>query len=352
MSAFVLIQLRNEVKIFNAMFSKVNGGLEQVFLNYTPALIEQGNTVIQIIHPDAEIRQSCRKEHLHLVHNYNQYDLLAIYRLRRLIKTQAPDCIITHSHRAAYLFNKTKTSVPKIAVCHVKGNYDFGSDAIIALTEQMRQDIIASGQPAERVFTVPNLIHMPKDAAHRQPKTNPVPVIGVCARLAHLKGVDVFIEALAELKRRKLPFKAKIAGDGKEKEQYIQLIAQHDLQQEVSLLGWIDDRKSFYDSIDIFCLPSREEAFGLVILEAMANSLPMVLSDLSGPREIVADSNSALLVSAENPIALADGLERMIGDESLRVELSAKAFARAQHYSSHNVGPMLHNVLQHICTRR
>ena len=330
------------------MFSKVNGGLEQVFLNYIPALNQQGNHVIPVIHPNAEILDSCPKENLKTIHNFNQHDFLAIYRLRKLINTEKPDCIITHSYRAAYLFKKTGTKVPKIAVCHVRGHYDFGSDAIIAITEHMRQDIINSGKPAHTVFTVPNMIHISEDIKYQEPKETEVPVIGVCARFAHIKGVDVFIEAIAELKRRNVVFKAKIAGDGKEKEHYINLIHHHQLEDVITLLGWIEDRDNFYKSLDVFCLPSREEAFGLVVLESMKHSLPMVLSELSGPLEIVSNSESALFFPPADPIRLADSLERIIKDKKLAKQLGANAFQRVQYYSCHNIGPILHNVLDTV----
>lgn len=338
------------MKIFNAMFSKVNGGLEQVFLTYSPALIQQKNKVISIIHPKSEIIDSCSKEDLVLVHNFNQHDFFAIRKLRNLIKKETPDCIITHSYRAAYLFKKTKTKVPKIAVCHVKGNYDFGSDAIIAITEQMRQDIISSGHPAETVFTVPNMVHVPTDLSYKEPRETEVPVIGVCARFADIKGVDLFIEALAELKQRDIPFKARIAGDGKEKDRYVQMINDFDLHNEVTLLGWVHDKSAFYKSIDIFCLPSREEAFGLVILESMMHSLPMVLNALSGPLEIIGDTKSAIMVPPCNPKSMADGIARIINDKNLAKELSLNAFERVQYYSSDRVGPLLHKVLERICS--
>lgn len=337
------------MKLFNAMFSKVNGGLEQVFLNYTPALMMQGNEVISVIHPQAEIKDSCSKDHLVMVHNFNQYDFFAIRKLRKLVKSENPDCIITHSYRAAYLFKKTKTRVPKIAVCHVNGHYDFGSDAIIALTEQMRDDIIRSGKPANSVFTVPNMINVPDDLAYQEPRETGVPVIGVCARFADIKGIDIFIDALAELKRRKIAFKVKIAGDGEKKEQYIQLIRQYELQNEVTLLGWVTDTNRFYEGIDIFCLPSREETFGLVVLESMKHSLPMVLSALSGPLEIIGDSNSAVMVPPCDPVSMADGLERIIGNHNLAKELAYNAFQRVKDYSSENIGPRLHAVVEQVC---
>ena len=337
------------MKIINAMFSKVNGGLEQSFLNYTPALTMQGNQVIQVIHPESEIKDSCPKGQLILVHNYNQYDPFAIRKLRKLIQSEEPQAIITHSYRAAYLFKKTKTKVPRIAVCHVRSQYDFGADAIIALTDSMRNDIIQAGHPEHTVFTVPNMISIPEGLNYHPPKPSEIPVIGACARFSDIKGIDVFIEALALLKKRNIAFKANIAGDGKEKERYINLIQHHQLQQEITLLGWINDKQAFYNGIDLFCLPSREESFGLVILESMMHSVPMVLTELSGPLEIMGNTESALLVPPSDPVSMANALERLIKDNALAKLVSLNAFERVHYYSNQNIGPILQNVLNTIC---
>jgi glycosyltransferase involved in cell wall biosynthesis len=334
--------------IFNAMFSKSNGGLEQTFLNYIPTLQAAGHEVISIIHPWAQIKNSCPQDNLIKVFNFNQFDVLAIYKLRKLIKKYRPDCIITHSHRAAYLFSKTYTKVPKIAVCHVQGNYKFGSDAVIAITEAMRQDIIASGVSANKVFTVPNMLNVPGLLEYSPPGETKIPVIGVCARFSPIKGVDIFIHALAELKKRQVLFKAKIAGDGPEKENYIELIKTYGLQDDVSLLGWIEDKSNFYQAIDIFCVPSREEAFGLVILEAMLYSLPMVVSQLPGPIEIIGQSQCALFFEANDVIKMADALQSLIKDKNLAKLLASNAYEHVQHYSSQKIAKVLDTVLQTV----
>lgn len=337
------------MKIINAMFSKVNGGLEQVFLNYIPTLEQQGNRVIPVIHPKAEILEVCPPQHLRTIHNFNQHDFVAVYKLRKLVQQEQADCIITHSYRAAYLFKKTRTKVPKVAVCHVQGHYEFGSDAIIAITERMRQDIIDAGIPAHKVFTVPNMLPPNAMMPYQEPKPTKIPVIGVCARFVSMKGIDIFLASLAELKQRKLQFKAKIAGDGPERELYQKLIQDHQLENEVELLGWVEDRESFYQQLDIFCLPSRKEAFGLVILEAMIHSLPLALTDLPGPREIIADSASALFSPNEAPQQLADNLARLIQEQELRRELGLSSYRRVQNYSIASIGPLLHGVLEKIC---
>ncbi len=339
------------MKIFNAMFSKVNGGLEQAFLNYIPALQNGGNHVIPIIHPRAQIINECPQDNLHTIHNFNQHDWYAVYKLRKLICKEQPDCVITHSYRAAYLFKKTCTKVPKIAVCHVQGHYNFGADALIAITECMREEIIATGiLPAHKVFTVPNMLAIPPHHTYKEPQESLIPTIGVCARLVTMKGIDTFLAALAELKKRQIVFRAYIAGDGPEKKAYQQLVKHYNIQHEVSFLGWINDKEGFYRSLDIFCLPSRKEAFGLVILESMLYSLPLVLSDLPGPREIIAQSNSALFNPVEDAMSMAKNLEQLIINKPLRAQLGRNAFARVHDYSIERIGAQLQQVLEQVCS--
>lgn len=334
------------------MFSKVNGGVEQVFLNYTSALQMQGHQVVSVIHPWAEIKKACPQEHLKTVYSFGRNDFIAVRRLRHLIESEAPSCIITHTKRAALLIKKTQVKVPMIAVCHTPQSFlelESASDAVIAITEHMHQELIHTAQSKNKIFVVPNMIHIPEDLVYQEPKKVDVPVIGVSARFSDLKGIDFFIEALAELKRRKIPFKAKIAGDGKEKEQYIKLIQHHGLQSEVKMLGWVHDKHAFYNSLDVFCHPSLKESFGLVVVESMMHSLPMVLTQISGPLEIIGGTESAVLVPPSDSIGLADGLERIICDSGLAKKIAFNAFQRVQFYSSKSVGPILHEVLTEVC---
>lgn len=337
------------MKIFNVMMSKVNGGLEQVFLNYSEALDSFGHDVYPIIHPKSQIKSFCNPKNLIKVHNFNQHDFIAVWKLKRLIQKLNPDYIITHSHRAAYLIQKTKTKVPTIAVCHVKGNYQFGTKAIIALTESMRADITASGIPEQSVFTVPNMLSSSQSIKSLSRTLKKPLIIGTCVRFTKQKGCDVFIKACHVLKEKNIAFHAYIAGDGPEKETYLKLINQLGLENKVSLLGWVNDKSSFYEKLDVFCLPSREEAFGLVLLESMAYGLPMVVSDLPGPREVIADSKAALFVDYDDFNGMALAIEKLT-DDLVYQKASQQALNRATYFSSKNVTPMLEAALKQSST--
>jgi glycosyltransferase involved in cell wall biosynthesis len=338
------------MKIFNVMFSKKLGGLEQAFLDYTQALQMQGNDVLSVIHPKAAVKKSVPGKYAE-IHNFNRFDPFAVRAISKLIKKEKPDCIITHGARASYLFRMAKPSVPLIAVSHnnTRFEYLFGSNAIIAITEAMRKDIINAGQTPDTVFNIPNMIHLENKLVYKAPKNNKPPVIGVISRLVAIKGVDVFINAMAELRDKSIDFKAKIAGDGPERENCEKLIAELNLQKHVEILGWVNDKKTFYESLDIFCLPSRDEAFGIVILEALAHSLPMVLTKTPGPVEIIGDTEAAMLATPSDHHALAGGIINVLSSKELREILSKKAFERAKHYCSSNVSQQIQNAIQKIC---
>ena len=87
----------------------------------------------------------------------------------------------------------------------------------------------------------------------------------------------------------------------------------------------------------------------MVVLESMLHSLPMVLSELTGPRTIVGQSNSAIMVPPENPLLLADALERLILDKQLAKTLACNAFNRVHAFSNQEVGPVLQKALAQLC---
>jgi glycosyltransferase-like protein len=97
------------------------------------------------------------------------------------------------------------------------------------------------------------------------------------------------------------------------------------LGSDVVEVGTISDDAlaAWYRSADALAFPSVKEGFGLVALEALAADLPVVASDVPVFHEFLTDGRDALLPPADNPVALADALERMMTDTALRATLVA-----------------------------
>ena len=80
------------------------------------------------------------------------------------------------------------------------------------------------------------------------------------------------------------------------------IVRELDLEKEVEFVGWIKNKREFFDSIDIFCLPSKNEPFGIVLLEAMKYRKPIISTKADGPLEILRDEVDALMIDIE-PLA-------------------------------------------------
>ena len=104
------------------------------------------------------------------------------------------------------------------------------------------------------------------------------------------------------------------------------------LENSIEFLGWIADSKDFFAQIDIFILPSKNETFGLVILEAMKFSRPIIATNCDGPKEILRHEIDGLLVDLKSsetiPSQIAKAVEKLISDEKLTNNLVKNSYQR------------------------
>jgi glycosyltransferase involved in cell wall biosynthesis len=98
----------------------------------------------------------------------------------------------------------------------------------------------------------------------------------------------------------------------------------------VTFVGWLDDLPELLAASDIFALVSREEGLGIVTLEAMATSLPVIVTYAGGSEETVVDGESGLIIHPDDPAALADRLRMLIRDPGLRSRLGERARQRCE----------------------
>ena len=102
------------------------------------------------------------------------------------------------------------------------------------------------------------------------------------------------------------------------------------LGPRLRLLGYREDVADLLRAADIFALPSHTEAMPMSVIEAMLSGLPVVASDIPGPREQVVPDETGLLVPARDPVALAAALRRLATDAALRASLGAAGCERAR----------------------
>ncbi len=138
-------------------------------------------------------------------------------------------------------------------------------------------------------------------------------VLGCAGRLINLKGHQYAIQALSQLPKK---FCLAIAGDGPEK-QVLQTLAEHKgVADRLFLLGRVDDMPTFYQALDLFCLPSLKEGLPLSTLEAQACNIPTIASDVGATTETICPDSGAV-VQAQNIKMLVTTIKDMVMFPSL-----------------------------------
>ncbi|NVJ96903.1 MAG: glycosyltransferase family 1 protein [Alphaproteobacteria bacterium] len=154
-------------------------------------------------------------------------------------------------------------------------------------------------------------------------------VITFVGRLVLEKGLDVFADTLNELRKRGVPFKALVVGEGPERDYFAKRL------KDGHFCGYLqgEDLARAYASSDIFFNTSITETFGNVTLEAMCSGVPAVCADASGSRSLVTSGETGYLVEPGNAHAFADKLETLISDPTLRTAMAKASMQASAKYS-------------------
>lgn len=145
------------------------------------------------------------------------------------------------------------------------------------------------------------------------------------AELHERKGLKYLIEAIPQVAAKFPNIKLVIVGEGPERTELEKLIKKLGIENHATLTGRQKEIPKLLKSSDIFVLPSRREAFGFVLLEAMITGLPVIASNTGGIPEIIKDSKTGLLVKPENSAEIAAALIDLISHPEKREKLAATA---------------------------
>lgn len=175
------------------------------------------------------------------------------------------------------------------------------------------------------------------------------PTIFFCGRHEERKGLAVLLDAFATLPGH---VRLWIAGDGADS---TGLRTRYAADERISWLGRIDDAEKGgrLRGASVFCAPSLHgESFGVVLIEAMAASTPVVASGLDGYRNVATDGLDALLVEPGDANALAGALMRVLDDRALADRLRAAGNTRAEHFSMARLADEYVSIYRELIARR
>ncbi|MDM8557724.1 glycosyltransferase family 4 protein [Candidatus Parabeggiatoa sp. HSG14] len=152
-------------------------------------------------------------------------------------------------------------------------------------------------------------------------------VIIMPGRLIAQKGHKILLQAINLLKEKDLRPHVLIFGDGPLKDEINQILVAKKLSKQVMLHEAIphEELMKIVQAADIFAMPSIFEGFGLASAEAMALEIPVIASRVGGLIDFIEDGISGILVPQGNAVALADGIEKLMTEPTLRKQLGKAA---------------------------
>ncbi len=199
-------------------------------------------------------------------------------------------------------------------------------DRIVTVNNGIREDLISRGAPAEKVYTIPTCGHV-KPYVMRDEGD----FILSLGRLVKVKGIRYLLEAMKEVDCKLL-----ICGKGPEEKRLKNQAKRLGLDDKVEFLGYVSEerKEELMGTCKMLVMPSLYEAFGMVAVEVMAQRRPIIATNVNGLPETVGEGG--ILVDPADPKALADAINGLLSNESLRMDLGMKARAQAEYYDWSN----------------
>lgn len=280
-------------------------------------------------------------------------DIHCATRLRKFIKTLTPDIIHTHLGHADLigLWACRNVNVKRFCTMHniwFKWNWTdhiiFFIYSLLFKTVAKNCKVIAiSKSVSEHVENVlkvskanTKLIHNAIPDIHVKESKDSIrenlniPLDSFCVlfvgRLELQKSVETLLYAANELKNEIKNIQFLIVGDGTLKGELEDLSRQIAVDEKVFFIGTTKEAEKYFAAVDIFVLPSIFEGFGIVILEAFRASLPVIATNIEGPKELIESEFNGFLFEPKDHKKLADHILQLNRDFELRKEIGDNGY--------------------------
>jgi len=198
-------------------------------------------------------------------------------------------------------------------------------DYHIALTNELKKHIALQGIDSDKIYELPIYTNENKSKKiNRKDFDTPddKQLILSLSRLHPVKGIDILLEAMVKVPEAFLW----IAGSGPLEKDLISQSEKLGLTERVRFLGWRDDKEALMATSDICVFPSRNDAFGAVIIEAWAAKKPNIACKSPGPEAIISDNHDGLLVEIDDVNQLAEVIKKVIGNKKLASSLANNGY--------------------------
>ena len=309
-------------------------------LRYGRIDISVNGEVAKLAYPNYDVRKFfsilrlCRKHHIDIIHAHLEKPILGGLLASYFCKSR----IVIHEHGPIFR-SGWRQNIYRLGLRLLAGR----AAVVLAVSEAAAKELAAKAKVSpDRIRVVYNAVNLdrfkPDEQSRKQFKEQLGAgkddiVIGYAGRLAHVKGVDLLVEAMGLLVERSRRYLLVIVGEGEQRKSLEKLTKRLGITRRVKFLGFCDNVAEIMTSFDIGVVPSRQESLGIVALELMSMKVPIVCSGVEGLAEIVTDGRTALVPSQNIAEEIAGCIERLAGDVALRQRLAAAGRQKSEEFS-------------------
>ena len=273
--------------------------------------------------------------------------IIHFYTIRKLIAlVKTLDVDILHLNNQIVLnfiglFVARSTGIPCVSHLRTFNSYGLNIHKIsfskniklqyIAISKELKKNWVGKGLESDRIKVIYNILDDNKDVEGTSSSISSIvdysgyKIIYV-GRLIECKGITFLIKSLSQLIDGKLTAKLFLIGDGDFEQEIRHCVSSLNIEDCVSFLGYQSNPMAFMEKADLLVLPSKEDGFGRVLLEAMSVGTPVIGTRIGGIQEVVEHEVNGLLVPYGDVSALKEAMKRMLEDESLRKKTVAAGF--------------------------
>lgn len=336
------------------------GGMEEWVRLVASGLVAKGHRVRVVGRPESRFLERLERETEHVqltaLEISGDFNPGTIGALKRLMVEDGTEIIVTNFNKDLRLGGLAARLEGNVRVVWSIG-LDITKDSLIhrILSPRLFDGVLVPSQALKSQITrhgyidpddvevipigIPDVIVADDDEVRRQFRArlniSQNAVVGVTlGRFVEQKGHRYLLEALSSLVKDFPELHLLWCGDGPLQSE-LKLIAQkRGLEERIVFAGMLNDVVPALVSADLMIHPSVEEPFGIAVLEGMRAGLPIVASQVGGIPEVVGDC--AILVASRDAKSLAEGIIRVLTDESLRVSLAKRGRRRFEEHFSVN----------------
>jgi glycosyltransferase involved in cell wall biosynthesis len=345
------------MKITQIMLASGFGGAERYFTDLSVALAGRNHKVQVICNEHFQALEKFGYVPGITVKSLNVmgwWDPVASYRIKHAIREYSPDVVHAHLSRAAHIAGRAirDLNIPLVVKTHnyVNMKYFRNVNCFIATTADQQRYLLEHNVSEEKIVVIPNFSLLPCVETAKPRISDHVTFVSY-GRMVRKKGFDILLRSFQKLCDSGINARLKLGGEGPERDFLQKLAKKLGIEDRVIFYGWINDVGEFLADTDIFVLPSTDEPFGIVILEAMSHGIPIITTSTRGPSEIL-NNDLAYFVRAGDDLALSEMMRYVTvnrEDAMLKAQRSLERYKKE--YSGEIVIPRIEEVYGRLCNQ-